>query len=123
MTAHEASLYAQQHHAEIAQAVSILFGFLASHATALLTHCRASSKVKAAVALGLSTLAAVIASIAWAPGQPWYDWVKAILFAVAASHATWALKDITGVAVTQNMGANIGAPSDGTTDAVPDPAP
>lgn len=121
MNAHLAALYAQQHHAEIAQAVSILFGFLASHATALLTHCRASSKVKAAVALCLSTLAAVIASVAWAPGQPWYDWVKAILFAVAASHATWALKDITGVAITQNVGASVGAP--GADETVPDPAP
>jgi hypothetical protein len=130
MNTHQAFLYAQQHHAEVAQAVAILFGFLASHATALLTHVNASSKVKATVALCMSTLAGVIASIAWAPGQPWYDWVKTILFAVAASHATWALKDITGVAITEQVAGPIGAPAaptdpttpPSTTD-VPDPAP
>lgn len=108
---HIAALYAQQHHADVAQAVAILFGFLASHATALLTHCHASSKVKSAVALCMSTLAGVIASVAWAPGQPWFDWVKTILFAVLAAHATWALKEVTGVAVTQNVGLNLGQPT------------
>lgn len=130
MNAHLIALYAQQHHAEVAQAIAVLFGFLASHATALLTHINASSKIKAAVALCMSTLAGVIASVAWAPGQPWFDWVKTILFAILASHATWALKDITGVAVTQQVSGPIGAPSKPTatpeppqTDSVPDPAP
>ena len=130
MNAHLLWLYAQQHHAEVAQAVAILLGFAASHVTALLTHVNASGKVKAAVALCMSTVAGVVASVAWAPGQPWYDWVKAILFAALASHVTWALKDITGVAQSEQVNGPIGAPSDasatgepGQTTSVPDPAP
>lgn len=120
MLVHTAALYAQQHHAEIAQAVAIFAGFLASHATAFLTHEHASAKVKTTVALVLGTLAGVVASVGWAPGQPWYDWVKAILFAIIASHATWALKAVTGVEATQKVGLNLGAPA---TEPAPEPEP
>ena len=123
MTGHMLSLYAQQHHAQIAQAVAIILGFLASHATALLTHYKASSRVKAAVALALSTVAGVVASVGWAPGQPWFDWVKAILFAIVSAHATWALKEVTGVAITENKGLGLGQPEVNEPEPVADPAP
>jgi len=108
---HQAALYAQQHHAQVAQGVAILLGFVASHVTAWLTHVKAPDKWKAGVAVVVSVIAGTVASIGWAPDQPWFDWVKAIFLAIIASHVTYALKAVTGVAATQKVGLGLGAPS------------
>jgi len=114
---HQATLLAQQHHAEIAQAVALVLGWLASHVTALLTHWSAPPKVKAAIAAGLSTLAGVVASVLWAPGQPWYDWVVAIFYAVISSQIAYMLRNIPviGVATTQLIGGEVGKTIDAPT--------
>lgn len=96
------------HHAQIAEAVALLFGVLSSHITALLTHVNAPSKVKAPIALAVSVLAGVVATVGWDPGEPWWAWVKTIFFAVLASQGTYLLKDITGVTFSQTKGLSIG---------------
>jgi hypothetical protein len=107
---HAIGLYAQQHHAEIAQAVALLAGFVAAHVTAWLTHVDAPSSLKAKVAALATVVAAVVASIGWDPGQPWYSWVKAIGWALVGSQGTYLLREVTGVKITQQLGLALGRP-------------
>lgn len=107
---HSIALYAQQHHAEIAQAVALLAGFVAAHATAWLTHVEAPSSLKAKVAALMTALAAVVASIGWDPSQPWYSWVKAVGWALVGSQGTYLLREVTGLRTTQQHGLALGRP-------------
>lgn len=115
--ARSVALLAQQHHAEIAQAVALLAGFVAAHVTAWLTHVDAPPSLKAKVAALATVVAAVVASVGWDPGQPWYSWVKAIGWALVGSQGTYLLREVTGLRFTQQRGLSLGRPG-----AAPPPA-
>lgn len=72
------------YHLQTATAVALIVGFFAAHAAAILTHFHAPDWCQGAVTTVLVTLAGVLPTVAFNPGDSWKTYLSNVFVAFGA---------------------------------------